>query len=341
MKTDDLFLNKQRAIADTRADELVSYLFKENLQTALYESLQLANEKITSAELNKEIKIFLLTQRTRPVWYDDKKIERGQHVFKKYALEAMTLLGAYSLPYCYAASPGNKALYLSEKMRKSPGKRLAETAQFIITVLTPFNLTHNAIGHIQINKIRLIHAMARYYLQLKNNWRSEWGVPINQEDMAGTNLAFSYIILRGLIESGFVLSNKEKEDFLFVWKYIGYQLNIDEELLPNTFKEAAQLEQAIKKRHFRKSEEGVQLTKELVDYYKQTVPAPQSSLIESQIRYFLGSETSSLLGLYPEFTKDKIVRSLNSLKSFINFMYVNPNSYSQMLANQVMLNRKV
>ncbi len=70
--------------------------------------------------------------------------------------------------------------------------------------------------------------------------------------MAGTNLAFSLVILLGLQQSGIVLSNKQKEDFIFLWRYIGYQLAIDEELLPANFKEAFHLAQIIKETEFQK-----------------------------------------------------------------------------------------
>ncbi len=67
-------------------------------------------------------------------------------------LEMMALLGAMSLPYCYAASPGNKALYLSDKMRNAPGKRLMDTASFVIAVLTPNSFGEHSTATIHINK---------------------------------------------------------------------------------------------------------------------------------------------------------------------------------------------
>ena len=67
----------------------------------------------------------------------------------------MTLLGAFALPYCYAGSPGNKALFLSEKMRNSPGKRLADTAEVTIAVSTPGSF-ENGEAYFHINKTRII-----------------------------------------------------------------------------------------------------------------------------------------------------------------------------------------
>lgn len=332
MKFTQQYLNKQRLQADEAADELVKRLFTSGQQTELYELFQLKDNELVEARPSST-KEFLLARKPLPVWFDEKKLKRGQQVFEAYAMEIMTLLGALALPYCYAGSPGNKALYLSEKMRKSPGKRLFDTAQFIISVSTPGGLTQSGTGHIHINKTRLIHAIARYYLQ-QGNWNAEWGQPINQEDMAGTNLAFSYIILLGLQKSGFILTEIEKEDFLFLWRYIGYQLNLEQYLLPDSFQQSAILARTIEKRNFKKSEESVGLAKELMNYYKTVVPPRQSIFIESQLRYFLGPEVAGYLGLEENPIRDGITSVMSSFKELKNIFQVHTPSYMTMIANQ-------
>jgi hypothetical protein len=332
MKFTQPYLNNQRQRADAAADELVNHLFTRKQQTELYELFQLKDNELVRAK-SSSTKDFLLARKPLPVWFDEKKLKRGQQVFEAYAMEIMTLLGALALPYCYAGSPGNKALYLSEKMRKAPGKRLFDTAQFIISVSTPGGLTQSGTGHIHINKTRLIHAIARYYLQ-QGNWNAAWGQPINQEDMAGTNLAFSYIILLGLQKSGFILTEKEKEDFLYLWRYIGYQLNVDQELLPDSFQQAATLARTIEKRNFKKSEESVGLAKELMNYYKTVVPPRQAIFIESQLRYFLGPEVAGYLGLEENPIRDGITSVMSTFKELKNIFQVHTPSYMTMIASQ-------
>jgi hypothetical protein len=253
-----------------------------------------------------------------------------------FASEIMALLGAMALPYCYAASPGNKALYLSDKMRQSPGKRLLDTAHFIIHVSTPGSFTVNQRGHIHINKTRLIHAIARYYVR-KGEWNMTWGMPINQEDMAGTNLAFSILIIIGLQQSGFVLSDKLKDDFIFLWRYIGYQLNIDEHLLPSSVREAYQLAQLIKKRNFKKSIEGVALTKELLSYYRTMASPDKAYFIDAQVRHFLGPEVADYVGLEPEFIKDKVTNLFSSFKEWQNLFSIHTSTYETLMANHRLL----
>ncbi len=336
----DSFLNKQRSIGDPPADHLVESIFKSNSQSELYTSLQLSEKEILKTRKSSPVIAFIKSKRPTPGWFDANRILSGQQVFESYATEIMTLLGVLALPYCYAAAPGNKALYLSTKMRKQPQKRLADTADFIINVSTKENLTANRIGHIHINKTRLTHAIARHHV-LKGEWDKGWGLPINQEDMAGTNLAFSYLILAGLNQSGFILSDKQKEDFLFLWRYIGYQLGIDEKLLPDSLKEANRLAYQIKQRNFKKSEEGIVLTRELLTYYRSAVPKNVSRFIDSQVRYYLGPEVAGYLGLEPEFIKDNLTSLMSSFKEAQNFLGLHKDTFGMMISNHRILKEQL
>lgn len=339
MKTSKQFLDKKRLQGDAVADALIATTFSKGKQSTLYALLKMEEEEVTR-QSDTAIKKFLSSQKATPEWYDAKRIKNGQRLFQHYASEMMALLGVMSLPYCYAASPGNKALYLSDKMRNSPGKRLMDTAAFVIEVLTPGSLDDGK-SHIAISKVRLIHALSRYYLTQQPQWSMKWGVPINQEDMAGTNLAFSYVILLGMQQSGFILSAKEKEDFLFTWRYIGYLLNIDEDLLPTTFTEARQLTDVIKKRNFRKTEEGIQLTNELLGYYQMNVPSWQGVLIRSQVRSYLGDEVAGYVGIQRDRLRDRITSSLRSFQSLQNMLMVKEGSYQKMLFQHSLLKKKI
>lgn len=330
MKTDRSFLDHQRLVGDAKADTLVHHFFKMNEHAQVYRHLQMTPKEVR-LEKHPALKKFLFTSRPAPRWSDPDRIIRGQQVFKKFALPIMTLLGGLSLPYCYAASPGNKALYLAEKMRQSPGKRLADTADFILSVCTPGSLEKNQVGLFAINRTRLIHAIARYHILTKGSWEDQWGMPVNQEDMAGTNLAFSYIILLGLQKSAHILSAREKDDFLFLWRHIGYQLHISSRLLPTSFSEAAELERNIRNRHFKKSMEGVVLTKELLQYYKSVVPSFDGFLLDAQIRYWLGEAVADCLGLPAQPVKDSMVQSINSFRELGNLFRSGGNTYAQML----------
>lgn len=339
MQLNKEFLDSQRLHGDEVADVLVESAFSVGSGSELYALLKLGECKIAE-QPGSDIKTFLVSQRSQPSWFNERRLQKGQRIFEQYASQIMALLGAMSLPYCYAGSPGNKALYLSDKMRNSPGKRLMDTASFVINVLTPGSFDESKTAHIHINKVRLIHALSRFYLRKQSGWDMKWGIPINQEDMAGTNLAFSYVILQGMQLSGLILSQQEKEDFLFAWRYIGYLLNIDEELLPASFAEAGQLTAVIKRRNFKKTEEGSILTRELLDYYKKTLPEWHAELVSSQVRFYLGKEVSEYIGLAGDPIRDRIVSSIGTFNSLQNMLTVQRDSYQNMLFRHLLFKQK-
>lgn len=340
MRSDNTYLDQKRREGDPEADLIIKEVIDRDLTRQFYSYLPLSKEETKKDDCLALVQEFLLRPAQFPPWHDEARLQNGQRFFQKYALDVMGLLGAMSLPYCYAATPGNKAIYITEKMRKAPGKRLLDTAHFIIEVMKDDAFTTEGNGAFEVQKTRLIHALVRHYILYKSPWDPLWGVPVNQEDMAGTNLAFSYIILMGMRQSDFVLSHEDENDFLYAWRFIGYQLRIDEELLPGNMAEAKVLEESIRSRHFRKSEEGPLLTSELINHYKESFPKIASYFVESQIRYFIGPEVSELLGLKSQPRKDKIVAFINKIRRGINRNFVNPFSYRIMISNHFKLKKK-
>ncbi len=58
-----------------------------------------------------------------------------------------------------------------------------------------------------------------------------WGRPMNQFDLAMTNLAFSSVVLLGIRALGIFPSKQETESFLHFWRYVGWLMGIDEKWL--------------------------------------------------------------------------------------------------------------
>jgi hypothetical protein len=336
MRYDNNQLNQFRKQGDTEADTLIEFLFTTKEQTALYAALQ-TEKKQNLPNLPEALHSFLVNHKPKPDWYNSERILKGQQVFHTYAMPIMTLLGALSLPYCYAASPGNKALVATAKIKQATGKRLVDTAAFIIGVLTKNSLQENGNAHFLINKTRLIHALVRFHIS--KNWNTEDGVPVNQEDMAGTNLAFSYMIIRGLKISGYPISDTEAEDLLYAWRYIGYQLHIDEILLPKNIEEATALEEAIRNRHFKPSAEAVSLTQDLIKHYQNYFPPVAAYLVEAQIKYWVGPGVSKILGLADDFIKDEMVKGINAITEFKNKNFFKADSYEVMMQDHLRLKK--
>ena len=143
-----------------------------------------------------------------------------------------------------------------------------------------------------------MHAAIRFYTLHSGQWNPDWGQPINQEDMTGTNLAMAYIPIRGLRKMKRHPEERESEAYLHLWNVVGYLLGVTEELLPANLREAYHLDRLIAQRNMRTSEAGVALTKALLDSMATSIPEPMpKNLPATQMRLLLGDDIADMLDI--------------------------------------------
>jgi hypothetical protein len=297
----DEFLDSMRLTADADADQFIAYIFSDpdrRKYLQLWMSGNSTSEQLIQLQKEYPQYPFLADAEKLPDWADIKLMKKGAVFFAKHAEQIMTLLGLLSLPYCYAAANGAMVIYLSELMRKETGKRLYDTAVFVWEVMNPNAFEKNGRGPIETLKIRLRHAAARFYTEKSGQWDNKWGVPINQEDMAGTNLSFSLIVIRGLRKLGVNISYPDQTAFIHLWSVIGCLLGMREELIAKDIRMAQNLELSIKRRQFQTSTQGKSLTLSLTQHIAVAQSAKASSKeILGLMRYLLGDDLSGMLGI--------------------------------------------
>ncbi|SNS14620.1 hypothetical protein SAMN06295967_10456 [Belliella buryatensis] len=232
-------------------------------------------------------------------WIDQVEVLKVHDFFAKEGNFYLSMLGFYSLPYCYAFADGAQVLIRSMRITEEIGMRLAETTLFVMDLFSPDNFHLHQDAQLSIAKVRLIHAFSRCFVKLHSkDWNTAWGLPINQEDMIGTNLAFSLMVIRGLEKINKFPGKDTLEAVLHYWKIVGYFMGINIDYWPNTSKEAFELEKLIRKRHLRSSEAGQNLVKALIQFYEDTIPDQNiSTLSETLISYFIGKEASDALAI--------------------------------------------
>ena len=98
------------------------------------------------------------------------------------------------------------------------------------------------------------------------------GVPINQEDLAYVLLTFGYLIPKGMETWGRKVSREQKEDFLHLWKVVGYVMGIREDLMTDNLDEAEELFETILKRNAGPSDAGQVLTTAIMSFLRQYLP---------------------------------------------------------------------
>jgi hypothetical protein len=292
-------LDKYRKVGDPLADEFIAGYFsnadhKRRLDLALSKLKTNANWADFLTEIPEAVFFDVELKR---IGFADLKIKNDALAFyKKKSTYILQLLGLLSLPYCYAAADGAMVLYQTERMYKDVAKRLEETGIFVASMMNPKGFDETGDAKVQLFKVRLMHAAGRFYI-LKGNWDYNLGLPVNQEDLAGTNLSFSLIVIRGLRKMGFTISYQEQMAYIKYWSWIGAVLGLKQELLPQNGKQALDLEKAISDRHFKPSLAGQELTKSLLNCFYSLNDEKQIKNVEIAgfMRFLLGDRVSDML----------------------------------------------
>jgi hypothetical protein len=167
-------------------------------------------------------------------------------------------------------------------------RRLLETSQMVINVMSEGGLSSNGKGIISVKKVRLYHAAIRYFLLNPKFNPTKWdtsnfGQPINQEEMAGTLSAFSTLVINGLNQLGIKLTEEQKDSYVHCWNIVGHFIGLDPKLYPNTFAEGWDLGISIIQRNQTESSDGKFLV---------------SSLIKNSQNYFFKGELIDFLPSY-------------------------------------------
>ncbi|MEM6292027.1 MAG: oxygenase MpaB family protein [Myxococcota bacterium] len=169
-----------------------------------------------------------------PVWVDWNAIDRASDTLFRTGLAGGVVLGAKSLVTGYCSPAGNKPLILSGQLHKRErlGYRLAETSRFVVDVCQRGGMRRFGPGFATTVRVRIMHATVRRLIEETGEYRSSaWGLPINQHDMAGTTLLFSHAFVQGVRAFGFDITPAEADDYLHLWRYNGYLIGVEHELL--------------------------------------------------------------------------------------------------------------
>ena len=254
---------------------------------------------ILPKQFSKEITDFFKFYQHKSQEAEKKVLEGAQTFFEKKGDLYLAMLGFYSLPYCYAFADGAEVLVRSNRIVDQIGERLGETGSFVMEIFRPGAFFESKEAFLTCAKVRLIHAFSRFFIhRYATDWDEAFGKPVNQEDMLGTNLAFSFIVLRGLTKMGFAPTEKQQKEVLSYWKWVGELMGIATDFWPDTPKEAYELDKLIRRRHLRPSQAGQKLIQSLVGFYKESIPEPLIQLqINGILSFFLGKEASEALHL--------------------------------------------
>jgi hypothetical protein len=178
-------------------------------------------------------------------------------------------LGGTSLMSGYLSAGAVKPLVGTGALTKMARRRLAETAKFVRDLATSDDLARTSAGFKSSLRVRVLHAQVRASLESEGRWNTAaWGVPINQRDMVGTHLEFTVAFIGGLTALGYVLTRREREAVMHLWRYVGHLMGLRADLVPATFKEGLELAYIFNATEKGPDDDGRALARALVESWK-------------------------------------------------------------------------
>ena len=322
----DAILDAARLRGDALADATVASVFNAGDTAAVAKLLStLMRDDQKPGDLPPPV-LDYLRQSSETIARDPESAAAGERLFAEHGPEIMMLLCCYSLPSSYAAKKGVQVLHRTAYLAKRPNRRLFETSQFIVDVLSPGGLGPGGKGVRTAQKVRLMHAAIRHLIKADtaNPWNeNELGVPINQEDLLGTLMTFSHLILDGLARLGVKLTPQEQQSFLDTWLVVGRLMGIESQLLPRTIADAKATTELIERRQIAESPQGREMTMALLEMMQSNIPHPFQSMPACLIREFVPPNVATFLGIPSHPLREELIRladaALRPLQRFVDF----------------------
>lgn len=180
---------------------------------------------------------------TPPDWVDLDLVDRGAVAWWRAGGPLQLLaLTAGSLAYGYSTSFA-RPLLLTGRLKERAGRRLGETANWVLLATRPGELHPGADGLRETVRIRLVHALVRRHLRRSGRWdTANWGEPISVGDTLATGIiGFCTYPVTGLRDLGIDYSPEELEAMVHLWSWISHLQGVPKEYLPDSWDEAVAL----------------------------------------------------------------------------------------------------
>ncbi len=322
-----------RQLCDPPADKLVAELFEkygDKEARLIYLQLIHTFSQIDIKSLPQEIVTFHEENENAVVIDDPAKIELAAQYFQDFGHAMFLLLITKSLPTLYTSYRGTKVLfetgYLVGKGNDVlVARRLMETAQFYIDIMTKDSFQKGGYGFFAATKVRILHAYVRKFMwdkEWNDKFAAEYDQPVCQEDMIGTLLAFSILNIEGLRKMGMLVSDEEAEAITYTWHIAGKLLGVKDEFNPPDFATGKKLYTHLLDKEKRAGAENKALVDAILGFLRniftpsllsRTPFKAQNKLPEILMSYFVGKEYCPYIGLkyYDDWYYKNILKSVD------------------------------
>jgi hypothetical protein len=305
----DAKLDRLRQLGDNEVDQWVSaYAAKSGLAPRLFLE-KLVNEGMA------ELIAANPSPPPLPDWADRAKLWAGQDFFRKFGLEIGSALFSASLPASYTAARGARVLITTAELVSNPRRRLGETGQMLLDAMASDDsskppLDKDTLAYGAALGVRLFHGAVRRTILTDPAvvWqKGDLGVPINQEDLVGTLVVFTVVVIESLDQMGVTVTVQDRDAYLHLWLVIGHLLGIDYDRLyrqpppstqqPLTYAEMQLLARVIFDRNAEASPSGQKLMAALLEVSDGSMPFFLKGLPAALTRRLIGDQAAAMLGV--------------------------------------------
>jgi hypothetical protein len=183
-------------------------------------------------------------------------------------------------------------------------RRLAETAMYIRDLAVSEDLARFSPGVMASIRVRILHAIIRAGQRQSPAWNAAaWGIPINQRDMIGTHLEFTVAFIGGLTALGYLISRREREALMHLWRYVGTLVGVRADLVPRDFKEGLEVAWIFNATEKGPDDDGRRLARALLEAwssgasYTGTLGKIEGRFLCGFSRFLLGQKAANALAL--------------------------------------------
>jgi hypothetical protein len=356
----DPFLDTLRAQGDPLADEHFQKLLADNEIGGIRKVFAEmdSNNELPPATTFPGLHQFFGETDDLPPDIDTRRINRGEMVFQNNAFTGALVLLTKSLPEGYAAPNLAIILNLSGNLRTHPYKRLLATLQTVVNVSTFHGFQRGGRAVITAQKLRLLHAGIRHVTRrYRPEFEPQYGVPVNQEDMLGTIMGFSYLVIEGMRTLEVGLTREQEEDFFYAWRVFALMMGVHPpgnpqsfDYIPDDVDDAREFYAAYRRRHYvdaAKNPDGVALGAANLAMLAGFVPwylrlFGFGKLPRAYMQQLMGPEQCARIGILPtrvDAIVQWVLRSLYRLWKPIELLHTNRHERFGSMIFQDMIDR--
>lgn len=218
---------------DPAMDALVEWMFAHGAREARALFSQALAQGIDSLpDAPAPLRAFFAGIDAEPDWLDWALLDEGVRFIHRIGLAGPYILRDLALMGGYLLSGFNRALVLTGALNKGAAQRIVETGKWWVDCTETGGMRRFGPGFRASVEVRLIHAMVRRHLPGNPEWDTgEYGLPVNQIDMAATYLAFGPIMLLGVRALGIPVTRRDARAVMHLWKYVAWVMGVEERWL--------------------------------------------------------------------------------------------------------------